>query len=1143
MANGFRPTLLVGIGGTGCRIVDAVWHEAVRNGVLAEGRLAALGFDTDDNDLRRLKSLERRQRIRFSSERSIYRILKDNPEVAAWFVPETRLPAELRNMTMLEGAGQIRMFSRLALHVALKDPQTRLNIETALDRLATFDNRELFEGAIEVLMIGSLAGATGSGAFLQIALLLGELARERGMRAQVRGLFLLPDVFARAGRLPVGQIPNVQANGYASLKELNAVIQHVTGRGSARDLDFEYAPKLRPRPDALPLQSVTLIDFENSNGGNLGPNLLNYTRMAERAAYTLLFSPIGATVSSVGVNDARAKLAAAARGSAELYAGIGVGAVVYPTEDIQRYLAVRLVSESLTGDWLRLDELFRQRLRRFQERREQGDLSAQQPDPGLSYIEDLDALATREPRQPFFREIHARLYPVVEDETGEEVERPQHKSYLDAVETWTIGSFRDASEALKEAHARQPLDSRQLEDRADLVENVRKLERLIERDWRTLEQAARDRPDDLFTTLWSTSETLSEREWLAHHLQFWIAKDGPHLVQVRYFLYAVLRELRLRRDALDVKGRQDRLFGLAARFDKDKPKDSRSTPKLLEAARTASETGLFGRLIGRSLDDFRNRFVDYHNASQRLMREWTEARLKERVYERLEQEIQLLLKVVEELFFAVERLRQELAQELARLRSAHQPQAGFDGNLFIYADPDSKDDIWQRFLEAPGSKRQGPQANAALARALYERYRERRIQRGFVRGDDNAALDLFRRTLVDEFASRLIADEYRAIYDLTIIEAVKREAARTHGDWQRRLREAVYLVGGQAEPFLDFVEATAGQRVKFWAVSPVVEQEFGDAGAFQELFTANQGEAPLLLPEFSASELLCLNTRVNLDLTDLGKLHPGDPEDRNINAPAAGVYFAEYHRLVDPLVEAELAERTVTAAEFTPHIHRDWHKPGVLPEIFRHRQRAFETGLYRGFVTAIATGVLTFEPYYSDVLAVLDLSAKGPGRFELLRGPEVEVKDDWRLLQSLARRPELLRALDRYWQGRQSELTGVTSHGFADAPLVKAVVSPAVTERLLGIATIRQDEVQRDQAVGELLDAQLALVHELVERGAADLAAIGRRDLSIDLARDLGESAMTALAGRPLRPETEAHLKALLNEALARFARSLARQA
>ncbi len=67
-------------------------------------------------------------------------------------------------------------------------------------------------------MIGSLAGATGSGAFLQIALLLGELARDRNMRCADTRPLSAADVFAKAGRLPVGQIRNV-GQRYAALKE------------------------------------------------------------------------------------------------------------------------------------------------------------------------------------------------------------------------------------------------------------------------------------------------------------------------------------------------------------------------------------------------------------------------------------------------------------------------------------------------------------------------------------------------------------------------------------------------------------------------------------------------------------------------------------------------------------------------------------------------------------------------------------------------------------------------------------------------------------------------------------------------------------------------------------------------------------
>lgn len=1136
MTNGFRPTLLVGIGGTGCRIADAVYREVIANGVLREGRMAVLGFDTDDNDMRRLSSLERRQQIRFSNAHTVFRLLKDNPDVHRWFVPEERLSSELRNMTLIEGAGQVRMLSRLALHVALKDPQVRLNIEGALDRLATHDNRELFESWINVLLVGSLAGATGSGAFLQVALLLGELARRRMMHAEVRGLFLLPDVFFRAGRLPTQQIPHIQANGYAALKELNAIVAFVTGRG-LRNLDFEYAPGLTPQPDAMPMQSVTLLDFENSKG-NLGPNLQNYTRMAERAAYTLLFSPIGARVASVAVNDVRTKLAAAARDGAEIYSGVGVGAIVYPVRDMHSYLALRLVTSGLSSDWLRLDQLFRQKVRQFQERREQGDVNAQPPDPGRSYLEDLDNLATREPRIAFFREIYDRLYPKKQDEYEEAV-RPQHDEYLNAIEDWMTRSLQQASDLLKECYSRQPIDSRQLEDRDMLVENARRLERVLDRDWRMMDTAARERPDDMFTALWSTADTLSEREWLPHHLQHWILAGGAHLVQVRYFLYAVRRETEARRKKLNSRALQDDLFRLALRFDKDKGDQSRSTPKLLEEARAASEQGILGRLVSRKHEDFTRKFADYFNASLRLIREWGETRLKERLYERLEQELGLLIRVVEELFLGLEQLQLDLHHELGQLTDAHRLETGgLVGNLYVYADPPAKDDLWQRFGEMPGSKRQGATANTALARMLYDRYRERRSARSTGRAAAGDIGLLFRKALLDDFARPLIADEYRSLYDFSIIEALRREMALTGRDWQQRLRDAVLLVGGQAEPFLMFSHATAGQRVMFWAISPAVQEEYGDRRGFDELFTFNQGESPLILPEFSPYELLCLNTRVNLDLRDIGKLHPGDTEDRNVNAPPPGAYFVEYERMIQPLLAADLAGSNVLPSAFTPHLHYDWHKPGKIPEFFPHRQRAVERNLCRGFVMSAATDVLKAEEDYGRRTTVLDLSASGLGRYPLTSG--VEGHNDWYIFNQIEQRPELLNAITQHWQQRRNrELAQATSVDFDAVPLVQALARPALAARMLAIGLIREDEERRDRRLKGLLDAQFDLVQDLVERGCRDLAPIGRRDRTLAIVEGLTEPAFAALSTAGVRRETEAHLRGLMAETQATFRRRL----
>ena len=57
----------------------------------------------------------------------------------------------------------------------------------------------------------------------------------------------------------------------------------------------------------------------------------------------------------------------------------------------------------------------------------------------------------------------------------------------------------------------------------------------------------------------------------------------------------------------------------------------------------------------------------------------------------------------------------------------------------------------------------------------------------------------------------------------------------------------------------------------------------------------------------------------------------GSAGNGSVAPDRAGRYFTGYQRMVDELIDAAGAGRV--AHTFTSHIHRDWHKPGILPEI------------------------------------------------------------------------------------------------------------------------------------------------------------------------------------------------------------------
>lgn len=1135
MTETFRPTLLVGIGGTGCQIVDTVYQRARANGIDRFGRIGILGFDTDENDMRRLKSLDRRQQIRFSTPDPVYRILRDNPDVLdKWFVPDSRLPTEIRRMTLLDGAGQIRMLTRLALHVALGRPETLLSIKDTIARIARQDSHDLFEGAINVMLVASLAGATGSGSFIQIALILDDLCRESSITPHLSGVFLLGDVYVRAGSLPTEQIANVLANTYASLRELHAVNAYVTKRGGAVGFNYEYVPGRFLRSDALPMRSVTLIDFENSQGGNLGRNIENYKEMAARAVYVQIFSPIGAKVISASINDVRAKMAAAARGATEIYSGVGVSAIVYPINDILEYLTARFALENLQGDWLVLDEMYRRRLQRYIEARDSGDASAREPNRGLAYVEDFDQLARKEQR-PFFKRLREQLFPVFETEYGEEQERPQVTTFLDALEQHLIDSFWAVSARLHEAHSRSGIDDSMLEDVDALVDRVRNMERTLEGDWRTLVTAVRDRPDDIFNTQMSSAVSLSPSEWQPHHLQTYLIKGGPHMVQARYFLYALRQEIAQRAASLDPDGLRNSLFGLANAFDPEhgRQSDQRGTPKLLEKARQITERGLLGLIYKRPLNRFRSDFVNYYNFSLVKMRQWVEGKFLERIYQRLDTEVETILRIVDDLFMEIDRLRGELEKQIAEMKVAHEPGAGatFTGTLFVYADRECKQDLWQAVAEEAGGRRLDEAANTAIAQAIFESYRNLRSRRRSDRDELFEAAQLARRTLIDEFARKTLQEQYASLYRFNIMEAIRRESALRKTDWQARFRDLVRIVGGYSEPFLDFVNPNAGQRIMYWAVNDKVRDDYGNHQDFSDTLSYNQGEAPLILPEFSDTELMCMNSRVNLDLTDLKKLHPGDPADDNVNAPAAGLYFQVYDRMIQDLIEADLQGNNALIPHFTPHVHRDWHKLGILPEIFSHRQEAFTKSLYRAFVAAHALEVIdrTF-PTGRPPVTFLDLSAMpGGGGFRREIGASHR---DWDNLLALRAQPELITAILRYWQ---AEIERGLQRSFDDWPAAKRLCSPALTETLMRISQEREQENRRDAATLELLTAQFDLIQEVTDYKFTDLSAAGRAQQARETIEHCGQEALANLAKTGVREETRSIIESLYKQSVAMF--------
>ena len=1110
----FRPTLLVGVGGTGSRIAEGILAQAIENDSSIQGRVRIIALDTDANDIAKLKNIPKRGQIQFSQPETVYRLIERNARAENDWLYSRKAPEmtqTILGMSLIEGAGQIRMLTRLALHDSFVNLRLLERFEAAIGELGVHGDDQGFAGAVHILVVGSLAGATGSGSFAQVALALKQAARNRTTQATVRGVFLLPDVYVRSGALPVSQAPNVMANGYAALKELNAinVRAHLPQRKS--DFSFEYLPGHDLMAGSSPFEAVTFIDYENSIGGSMGRNINAYVNMAARAGYLMIFSPLGASYGSVTINDVRQKLAAIASGSTNLYSGIGVAALKYPVDSVRRFLSRNLVLDNLKGDWMRLDQAYRDQVLRFKQQQAAGQTGSEEPELRKTYLRDLEQLAREEPRIPFFRAAHDFLFPEIEDEkTFERTVRPRHIAFADATNDYVRRSFWAADDT-KAVERRGMLDASSLLESDSLVDTVRRAEADLDRDLRTLEAALQSRPEDIYQNALITADGLgnSTGEWAAHHVQSYIFDKKAHPVTVRAFLYLARDEIVKRRDALNLPALKLSLYRIGNVFrDEDEIQStnnrpaSRSTPRVVERATKSEEGSILGRLLNNKKKAFAEEYVEYFNRSLTQMRQYANSVIAAKVCDQSIAELNALIRVFEGLFTEIETIADALRREIEVSRASHSGGGGPDGNAFVYADAACMDDAWARLAERAQGQKLDDQVNVQLVRAVFEKHREdKRLRQASPFKQLN---EMFWTKVVDGFGQGSVDNDHASVFNFSVIEAIRRQfavedrlaatEAAARGEpapravpVAERLKRMVDRTSRQSVPYVTLRRPeTDGTPIKFWALHPRCQADLADDQLFADMFQAEDGNKPIVEEDFSIHDLTCVNLRVNLELQHLSKLGMGADGAATIHAETEGRYATAYGEMVQRMLDQ--SRSAGPGAEFTPHVDRRWHAPGALPEIFAELEQKISGNNAKAHVIARMHGLILLDTDHGTPQA--RFSSIGHGLRGGVDEDIVASHDPWLVQQAFMGMGHVVQAAVDFWTAlRERPAAGLASH-----PSWAALTNPVLLFGVIQPAAARnRDAEARDEAGTKAIEAWIQTLDELIEAQGRNLTPRARR--------------------------------------------------
>lgn len=282
-----RPTLFIGVGGTGMEVLlrvrrhvlNALWGNVpnrVRVDSLTDFPVAQfINFDLDSGAVVESGQSQKQDvmhdLVKFSDEEKIIegfdieKYSRDDdslgryPHIQSWS-PLT--PKRIRELGIdpSKGAGQIRGISRLyfydkypkirdQIRLKLRSLKSGLSKDSQLKRLGL----ELAQDKFRVVVVGSLAGGTGAGSFLDMGWLASWIARDEVSSAEVELMAFMPSGFQSAGK------DRTEANGYAALMELETAMRGgAVGRYISRWDAYD-----KPTLSAKPYDEVYLVDSGN----------------------------------------------------------------------------------------------------------------------------------------------------------------------------------------------------------------------------------------------------------------------------------------------------------------------------------------------------------------------------------------------------------------------------------------------------------------------------------------------------------------------------------------------------------------------------------------------------------------------------------------------------------------------------------------------------------------------------------------------------------------------------------------------------------------------------------------------------------------------------------------------------------------
>ena len=357
------PTLFVGVGGTGCKIVKKVADLCAPE---EKENINFLCLDTNVNDLADIANGKSKIFwVQTSNTQTVGSYLDYDEEARKKWFPKN---AVMYDKTVSEGAGQVRAISRLALNSTIKTGKIR-PLYDSIDDLFRKTGKEMKQ-AMRVVIASTSSGGTGSGIILPLSMFIRDYVKEKYPNTSliVRSLILLPETLDSVIDSQTERDSQAR-NAYATIKEINAFMMKGSGfidldddLKQFRDLhvDVSIAGSDKQKSlSLLPMDFCFLMDGQDAEDSTM-ISINQYIEQAAQALYEQNIGPMQKKAFSVEDNIIK-EMTKPGNYGRNRFGGIGAGVICYPYEKIVEYVSCDMAIDSIGGEgdatkWTKYDK-------------------------------------------------------------------------------------------------------------------------------------------------------------------------------------------------------------------------------------------------------------------------------------------------------------------------------------------------------------------------------------------------------------------------------------------------------------------------------------------------------------------------------------------------------------------------------------------------------------------------------------------------------------------------------------------------------------------------------------------------------------------------------------------------------------------